>query len=321
MRRRLLLLNARRGLGNRLRSLLSAFAYADATGCGLRVVWEPNEQCGAKLGELWEHPARLAPVARARYLAKLSGGWEEHLEADDLDLSVFRRPILALHSSQPFSNPAGIPWHSTFSRLRPVQEIRTRIARTWSVIDPHRPLVGVMVRAHSSAHRDTAASEPVVHALERLRNIREVAPDAAVFLSSDSPEASSVIRAEHSVIEVPAKGPFNSLRGVQDAVCDLYLLASCQWIIGSHASSFSEIAGLVAGHGGYETSVDRATARLEERVSAPRRSPSDFWFKEIRRDIPGERRNFAAEGSCPEGRHGGLDEPSWATKTASRVNR
>jgi hypothetical protein len=277
LRRRLLLLNARRGLGNRLRSVLSALAYADATRCGLRVVWERNAQCGAELGDLWEHPVQLVPASRARYLARLSGGWEEHLEDDDIDLAVFRRPILALHASQPFSNPAGIPWHSTLSRFRPVPELRTRIADAWLQIDLQRPLVGLMVRAHTSAHRETVASQPVAYALERLGKIREVTPDAVVFLSSDSPEASALIRAKQPVVELSPKGPFNSLRGVQDAVCDLYLLASCQWIIGSHASSFSEIAGLVAGHGGYETSVDRATATLEERLTAPRRSPSDFW--------------------------------------------
>jgi hypothetical protein len=275
--RRLLLLNARRGLGNRLRSVLSGLAYAEATRCGLLVVWEPNAQCGAALGDLWEHPLRLIPASRARYLAKLSGGWKEHLKEEDLDLSVFRRPVLALHSSQAFSNPAGIPWHSTFSRLRPVPELRTRIADVWAQIDPERPLVGVMVRAHSSAHRETVASRPVAHALDRLSEIRSVAPDATVFLSSDSPEASAVIRAQSPVVELPAKGPFNSLRGVQDAVCDLYLLASCQWIIGSHGSSFSEIAGLVAGHGGYETSVDEATATLEGRLTAPRRPPWALW--------------------------------------------
>jgi hypothetical protein len=256
---------------------LSALAYADATGCGLRVVWEPNAQCGAGLDDLWEHPIRLIPASRARYLARLSGGWEEHLKDDDLDLSLFRRPVLALHSSQAFSNPAGIPWHSTISRLRPIAELRARIGDAWAQVDPQRPLIGLMLRAHASAHRETVASQPVAYALERLAVIRALAPDAVVFLSSDSPEASAVIRAHHPVAELPAKGPFNSLRGVQDAVCDLYLLASCQWIIGSHASSFSEIAGLVAGHGGYETSIDRATATLQDRLAAPRRSPSDVW--------------------------------------------
>lgn len=221
---------------------------------------------------------KVIPASRARYLAKVSGGWEEHLEDDDIDLSGFGRPILALHSSQTFSNPAGIPWPSMISRFRPVAELRTRILSAWTQIDPERPLVGVMVRAHSSAHNETVASQPVEHALKRLSKIRQVAPDAMVFLSSDSPEASALIRAKHPVIELAHKGPFNSLRGVQDAVCDLYLLASCQWIIGSHASSFSEIAGLVAGHDGYETSLHPATASLGERLTAPRGSPSELWL-------------------------------------------
>ena len=241
------------------------------------MVWAPNVQCGAALDDLWQHPLHLVDYRRARYLAAVCGGWEEHLDEDDLDLSRWRRPLLALQSSQPFSNPAGAPWIASFPQLRPLPELVERIGGVWSSLPSEGPLVGLMVRAHVSAHRSTIQSKPLDHALARLDQIRTLAPDATVFVSSDSPEASAVLRKFHPVVELPDKGEFNSVRGAQDAVCDLYILSACQWIIGSHASSFSEIAGLVAGHGGYETSVDCATADLATRLRAPRRTPRDFW--------------------------------------------
>lgn len=277
MKRRLLLLNARRGLGNRLRTVLSGLAYADATGCALQVVWAPNVQCGAGLDELWQHPFHLVSLKRARYTAALCGGWEDHLDEDDLDLGQWKRPALALQSSQPFSNPAGTPWISQLRRLRPLPELVERIDSVWNNMPPSGPLVGLMLRTHASAHRSTVVSRPLDHALRRLDEIHRLAPDATVFLSSDSPDGAAALGERHAVVALPGKGEFNSVRGVQDAVCDLYLLASCQWIIGSHASSFSEIAGLAAGHGGYETSVDPPIADLAARLAASRGTPHQFW--------------------------------------------
>ena len=48
-------------------------------------------------------------------------------------------------------------------------------------------------------------------------------------------------------------------------------------IVGSHASSFSELAGLLTGHGGYETSVDPPQALLAERLDAVRATTPALW--------------------------------------------
>jgi hypothetical protein len=136
-----------------------------------------------------------------------------------------------------------------------------------------------MVRAHPSAHAFTAQTKPVDYAIARIAAIRAVRPDAVFFLSSDSPEASAIVREHADVVELPEKGEFNSIRGVQDAVCDLYLLASCQWIVGSHLSSFSEIAGHLAPHRGYETAVQPAATPIESQLDQPRRlQPRDLWI-------------------------------------------
>ena len=274
---RLLLINARRGLGNRLRAVLSGWAFADASGCSLRVMWLPNSQCGARLDDLWHHPFHELPLNQGRLLAAASGGWVDHLGEGELDLTRFRRPTVAVHAGEAFDNPAGIHWYDRLERLAPVAAIRDRVEATSHDLAGTGPLVGVMVRAHASAHAATAASDPVDYALRRLDEIRAASPHCTVFLSSDSPEASEFVRSRHDVVELADKGEFNSVRGVQDAVCDLYLLASCGWIVGSHASSFSEIAGLLARHGGYETPMQQPAASLAERLAAPRRRPDSLW--------------------------------------------
>jgi hypothetical protein len=70
------------------------------------------------------------------------------------------------------------------------------------------------------------------------------------------------------VTELTAKSEFNSAAGVQHAVCDLYLLASTNYILGSEQSSFSQMAGFLAPHEGYETALVRSPVSLADRLAA-----------------------------------------------------
>jgi len=53
-------------------------------------------------------------------------------------------------------------------------------------------------------------------------------------------------------------------------VCDLYLLASTNYLLGSHYSSFSHTAADLAGHGGYETSRREPATDLRSCLDCPR---------------------------------------------------
>ncbi len=53
---------------------------------------------------------------------------------------------------------------------------------------------------------------------------------------------------------------------MQDAVCDLYLLARTDFIIGSAGSSFPITAAWLAGHGGFETPIEPSAVDLDERL-------------------------------------------------------
>ena len=130
------------------------------------------------------------------------------------------------------------------------------------------PVVGVMIRVNNLAHAATRAASPVEWFVKRMADIREQSPGTPFFLSTDSPVVSRVIHSRfRGVYELKRKSEYNSKAGVQDAVTDLYLLASTTYIIGSAVSSFSYMAAVLAGHGGYETSQLRPSATWEERQS------------------------------------------------------
>ena len=100
-----------------------------------------------------------------------------------------------------------------------------------------------------------------------MEGIRVEYPDVKFFLSTDSPEVSNEIHRRFAgVAELRGKSAFNSASGVQDGVCDLYLLARTRYLIGSAGSSFALTAGWLAGHGGYETPTDPPDIGLHARI-------------------------------------------------------
>ena len=135
--------------------------------------------------------------------------------------------------------------------LQLVPQLKARVnepMRTVELAD-HRRTVGVMIRANSSAHAVSRETSPPEWFYRRMDDIRAHYPDVGFFLSTDSPEVSDEIHHGFAnVAELHGKSEFNSPTGVQDGVCDLYLLARTDYIIGAAGSSFSITAGWLSGH-------------------------------------------------------------------------
>jgi len=55
---------------------------------------------------------------------------------------------------------------------------------------------------------------------------------------------------------------YNQGDGVREAVCDLYLLSLCNYIVGSYWSSFSDMAFWMRGESAFETSMDSSNIAL-----------------------------------------------------------
>lgn len=252
----------RGGLCNRLQGLLSGSQWADAADRSLRVAWPVDARFGAHLNDLFEHSFNEVSPTLVKVAARVCGGYHTH---EEVRLEDRRRVLVAVSGKRFLIDDEPLELEPGLPQLRPVRAIATRVR---SIASWDEPVVGVMIRANNLAHAETTSASPVSWFVDRMASIRAERPDTPFFLSTDSPPVSERIHGEFSnVFELGGKSAYNSGTGVQDAVADLYLLASTTYILGSTASSFSDMAALIAGHGGYETSQHEALSPWSERCS------------------------------------------------------
>src|SRR5262249_42307842 len=127
--------------------------------------------------------------------------------------------------------------------------------------------------ANTNAHAVARETSPPEWFYRRMQEIRADYPDVVFFLSTDSPEVSDEVhRRFANVTELRGKSAFNSPQGVQDGVCDLYLLARTAYIVGSAGSSFSLTASWLAEHRGFETPLDPPEVDVHTRLSMSTRA-------------------------------------------------
>ena len=262
---RLLVVRTAAGLCNRVWALLGGAAYAEATGRSYVFVWRPSHACGAHFNTLWTSPYREIGSRTASVLARLVGT-TPHADVTFDDPSR----VLMVTAGKPLipDHPQIRPLRNYLHTLQVIPEIEERIESTYEEqLLGWRRTVGVMIRANPTAHSFARASSPPEWFYRRMEQIRTEYPDVTFFLSTDYHEVSDEIhRRFANVAELRGKSAFNSATGVQDGVCDLYLLARTSYLIGSAGSSFSLTAGWLAGHGGYETPIDPPDVDLHARI-------------------------------------------------------
>lgn len=250
MARRVLVLRVNGGLGNRLRALVTGQVWARLAGRSLRVVWPVDHRFGAPLADLFDIDVASLAEFPSRVAARIGGGYQS---VADVRLDDPRRALFVLSGGVfTVDGRMGIPLRPLFARLKPTQAIagRVRSVATWT-----QPTIGVMIRASNLAHENTLYHSPLEWYLQRMAELRSQDPGVMFFLSTDSPGVSATVHATFDgVIEQQHKSSYNSREGVADAVVDLYCLAGTTYILGAHYSSFSDTAGLLAGHRAYETS-------------------------------------------------------------------
>ena len=250
------------GLGNRLRAAVTAPVWGEATGRNVRIAWPTSPDFSAQIDDLFEHHLPLVTPALVR-MAGAALGYESVRTAPPRG----HRPLTVISSGSAFRDPDGrkISPAPELQRLRPTTAVLQRMA---DIAPPRGPRLGVMIRAHADAMAKTVQRSPVEWFERRIHDLRRTGTDFEVFLSTDSPEAAE--RLESSVgplFRLHDKRPHNSRYGLIDAVADLYLLARCDYILGSHRSSFSETAASFAPHGGYETAGITPAESWAERIA------------------------------------------------------
>ena len=237
----------RSGLGNRIRALLGAKSLAESEGRAFAYVWPTGHAFGSRLDELWRFDAPVMPGRVSRAIAPM-WPYRDHTLAwlDDRRRREFIWQIATSHALQ--LPGAARPWQEHLRSLAPVRAVAERIRGFFNDHLRGRPYVGVMIRAHRSSHVETKKASPVEWYLARMRALSVEHPGIRFFVSSDVGNVADAVAASiPGVVTQPDKGEYNTRRGLQAAVADLYLLASAGYILGPYWSSFAETAQHLAG--------------------------------------------------------------------------
>jgi hypothetical protein len=235
------------GLGNRIRVLLGAKSLAESEGRELAYVWPTGPSFGPRLPELWRFDATVMPPIVSRAIAPIWPYRDHTLTWIDDDCR--KRVVWQIAARHALQLPVtATPWQAHLRLLAPVGRIADAVTVFFDEHLRGRPYVGVMIRAHARAHRKTRAASPLEWYVARMRALASEHPGIRFFVSSDVAEAANAVAASvPDVVTRHDKGAYNSVRGVQSAVADLYLLASASYILGPYWSSFAETARYLSG--------------------------------------------------------------------------
>ncbi|SMY09234.1 galactosyltransferase-related protein [Flavimaricola marinus] len=261
---RRLYIDARHGLGNRLRAIGSAAAVARATGRKMIVVWEPDQHCEARLSDLYRYDGPLleqsgAPdgATRISYMEMEDGA------VKDAPLSLPEGRDVYVRSAYVLNHPAS-HWGPDVAFLRALQPSPQVMAlvRGHSRSRP-RPDIGIHIRmqgapgtalqSYDSPENWTADSHAAIQHwreqshhdrfIARTRAVFDTMPDARAFLAADTAESYAAFEAAFGDRVSRLERPLfdRSAEQLQYALADVLLLARAQHFLGSPWSSFSEL--------------------------------------------------------------------------------
>jgi glycosyltransferase involved in cell wall biosynthesis len=266
-----LYIDAQHGLGNRMRAIGSAHAIAQATGRELVVVWEPDHHCEARLTDLfdWDGPLieRAFPAEAAAQGASVLNYMEiEAGSHKDAPLVLEAGRDAYLRSAYVINHPAST-WDSEnalLRALRPAAPVRRLLEGLPAEID-----IGLHVRMEGAPGTDTNSYDRIEnwtaegHAaiqhwrsqshygrfMTRLDALLAAEPEARIFLAADSPETYRAFRDTYGArVQMLERALYDrSARQMQHALADILMLARCRHFLGSHWSSFSELALRISG--------------------------------------------------------------------------
>lgn len=221
------------GLCSRLRAVVGAIAYCEATGRKLAIDWpynEPSETLGTfepRLHDLWDHP----------FEEREGGGHWSQRTCQPLDAEGDIR-FRTCHI-EPFLPYMKEPIGNYLKRMTPTERVQREI--TGIAIPKDRPFVGVNIRF---AIKQPGAADPEWF-IERLKQFPS---ETQFFGSFDSSEVHlQMVDAFPGRIQTMPKNYRYDFNGIVRTCADLYVLQKCDWVIGSNYSSYSQMAAFMRG--------------------------------------------------------------------------
>jgi hypothetical protein len=214
-----IVVEAHKGLGSRLKALISGMCAAEETKREVRVIWAATAECGAKFLDLFQP---TLPVW-AHVHDQLSVGYVQHTcdEQAQWDGVKDGKSVVYLKSGSRFHTTADVSFVYWLKNLKPAAAI--------AAVDISG-VVGVHLRGDSA---------PIIAAMQAMP------AETKFFVASDSDAGRQALEAAFPgrVVTV-AKNLTRNAEGLKDALKDFIALSKCSEIIASAGSSFSEMAAL-----------------------------------------------------------------------------
>lgn len=288
IKKRRIYINAKNGLGNRLRAFASAYVIAMATKRELVLIWIPDNHCGAKFSDLFKINSVLSGVTVSdtdidglnaevirydvlenEFLVKDRLVYNFMRESKDLYVDDTRHEDLYIVSACVLKNKY-TNWtkESAFLRKLDVVDSIAKQIKTFKRIHNMDQIIGVHIRMGqppaTSDYEDTSKYSSQGKAaleiargnshwtvfLKEMQRITKVKHNQKFFLCCDNEEAYNAINAEmkNNIIFTPKVVYDRSIDQIVSAVIDAKLLAECKYGLGSPWSSFSELFERLSGN-------------------------------------------------------------------------
>lgn len=255
------------GLANRMRVIASGLWLKCKLNTELIIVWNVNYELNCPYHLLFE-PGDFKIVAKKRNyryirsshqnnafqnlksytLNKFAGidycitekDFPELIWQNKIDITKIACKNIYIQTCQEFGD--NMQWFKSFIPIASLQELITRSCSNFS-----KDTLGIHIRR--ADHGKAIKHSPLELFVSIMQRVLAARPSVMFFVSTDSIETEVELKrifGEH-IITNEKEITRNTIKGIQDAVVDMYSLASTQKIYGSYWSSFSDIAARI-GH-------------------------------------------------------------------------
>ena len=224
------------GFANRLRATISGICAAEDLSASITLSWPREAVFGATFTDLFDLSASELP-AWISFDAERQNGLRMCNSPTDWE-RVRDNPTIRIKSYGIFYRPNEERWLQWLRRLRPKKEFVNPFSTA-------APPIGVHIRR--TDHNKAIEYSPT-HAF--VQAMQEYPSDTAFFLATDDPSERAhmeKIFAGRLVGVTASEYHRDTLEGTKGAFREFMQLAQCSLILGSNASSFSEMAAAFGG--------------------------------------------------------------------------
>ena len=240
--------------------LTSGLALSEASDRSFNMLWPLNAECSAPFEALFENRWNVRSISDAEYLTDYHFPYHAirfPLHNDTAEqIRVHHSSWLIAPSLYPAQAPLRKRIFELLGQMKPTREIQDRIDifRQTYFSDA---MIGVHLRMGDKYGMNTNARTAIPRAIQAVDEYLEECPSAKIFLCTDdgAPHPDGRQTVTHGVRTAFTKRygarivrtmPHTmqrwKLESIQDALIDLMLLRSTQYLIGTEDSSFSLIA-------------------------------------------------------------------------------